>query len=241
MATHLHEADKERERIHRNMLSLVSHDLKTPLATIIGSLEIYTRMDTRLTAEKKEMLVNSALKEAYRLDSFITNILDLAKLENDMVRINTEMCDLSLVINDCITRLGPKAASVAFDLKGTSAPVMVRTDPMLLGRAIGILLDNAIKYAGTQTHITIEYGSQDDLAHVTIRDNGPGVPQDRLEDIFSKYTRFSTADHQNAGTGLGLTICRLMMRLLNGSVTALGKKDAEKGAEFTLRFSAALD
>src|SRR3984885_4716957 len=79
--------DDERERLHRQMLSSVSHDLKTPLASIIGSLEIYERMRNTLSAEKKQMLVETALQEAYRLDTFVTNILDMARLEEGKLRL----------------------------------------------------------------------------------------------------------------------------------------------------------
>src|SRR5580704_8023351 len=97
--------DEHRERLHRQMLSSVSHDLKTPLASIIGSLEIYERMKDTLAAEKRHMLVETALQEAYRLDTFVTNILDMAKLEEGKLRLQYSTAQLRHMIEDCIAKL----------------------------------------------------------------------------------------------------------------------------------------
>jgi len=221
-----------REQLHRQMLSAVSHDLKTPLATIIGALEIYIRMASRLTKEKNDELINSALGEAYRLDNFITNILDMAKLESSMVKVRFEQVNLTYLIKDCIIKLGPRGSRCAINLNSHDGEV-VNADPMLLGRAIGMVLENAMKHGGKPPTIDVNYGkSPDGGAFVSVRDHGPGLPQGKEEDIFSKYTRFSKADQQNAGTGLGLAICRRLVELQGGNVH--GETHTDGGAEFTL-------
>lgn len=227
--------EEARDTMHRQMLSAVSHDLKTPLATIIGSLEIYTRMDARLTAEKKAMLIKSALGEAYRLDNFVTNILDMAKLEGNMVKIKQEKTDIAIVIKDTITKLGPKAEKSAIKIVHASG-ILVSTDPMLLGRALGILIDNAIKHAGKQPAITIECAKVDKELIIAVRDDGEGIPPEKIEEIFLKHTRFAKSDQQNAGTGLGLAICRQIMKLISGSVMV--RNIPSGGAEFTLHLPA---
>ncbi len=226
--------EEARERIHRQMMSAVSHDLKTPLATMIGSLEIYTRMEAKLPHEKKMTLIKSALSEAYRLDSFVTNILDMAKLEGGMAKIHFETCDLKRLIQDGITRLGPKSEKAHITLSGAPGGITVRSDPMMLGRAVGILLDNALKHGGKEPAVTVSYGVEGKNAFIHVRDDGQGIPAERMEEIFSKYTRFSRNDQQNAGTGLGLPICRLLMKLLSGTVNVRNIQGA--GAEFSLKF-----
>src|ERR1700722_172856 len=91
--------DEHRERIHRQMLSSVSHDLKTPLASIIGSLEVYEHLHDKLPEERKRALLRVALQEAYRLDSFVTNILDMAKFENNSVKARKEATDIKSLID----------------------------------------------------------------------------------------------------------------------------------------------
>lgn len=222
-----------REQLHRQMLSAVSHDLKTPLATIIGALEVYERMNDRLSPEKKESLIRSALGEAYRLDNFITNILDMGKLEAGMITLKPEKLAMKSLVNDCLSRLGPRAKRHSIELHGDERGAPVTTDLMLFGRAVGLVLDNAIKHAGPEAVITVHYGTDDAGAYVQVRDNGRGIPPGKEEAIFSKYTRFANSDQQNAGTGLGLPICRLMMQALGGTVEGINRP--EGGAEFTLR------
>lgn len=225
--------DEAREQIHRQTLSAVSHDLKTPLATMIGSLEIYNRMEDRLSAEKKKTLVNSALTEAYRLDNFITNILDMAKLEGGMVKVKNEKCDLKWLLDDALTRLGPRRDKGDFTLTPVGSKAVVQIDTMLLGRAVGLILDNALKHAGKHPVVVVEYGVNGNKALIRVRDNGPGIPKGKEHEIFSKYTRLGKSD-QHTGTGLGLTICREIMRTLSGEVSA--DNDAAGGAVFLLVF-----
>jgi K+-sensing histidine kinase KdpD len=228
--------DETREKIHREMLSAVSHDLKTPLATVIGSLEIYTRMGAKISEEKRVQLIASALSEAYRLDKFITNILDMAKLEGGMVKIKNERSDLRSLLEDALIRLGPKREKGEISVVPCNEHTIVFTDPMLLSRAIGLVLDNALRHGGKQPKVIIEYSCDDSVetSFVRVRDHGPGIPEGKEEEIFSKYTRLARADQQNAGTGLGLAICRRIMQVMGGSVSVRNHPDG--GAEFTLRF-----
>jgi K+-sensing histidine kinase KdpD len=224
--------DQAREAMHQKMLSVVSHDLKTPLVTIIGTLEIYTRMEEKLSSEKKASLIQSALGEAYRLDSFITNILDMAKLEGGMVKAKSEKTDLLMIVKDSIIKLGPKANKVTVHYPSPHDSFYLYTDAMLLGRAVGILLDNAIKHSRKSPTITIAFHTTEAKSCIYIRDNGVGIPEDKMEEIFLKHTRIAKSDQQNAGTGLGLAICRHIMTLLSGDVTV--KNQESGGAEFTL-------
>lgn len=229
------EFEKLREHLHRQMLSAVSHDLKTPLATVIGSLEIYHRMEANLTKEKRDALITSALTEAYRLDNFITNILDMAKLEGGMVNARREKCNLTHLINDAVIKLGPRRSRCKITLEAEGSEY-ADADPMLLGRAIGLVLENAAKHAGKQPDIFIRYGTLDDSCIVAIRDHGEGLPEGKEEEIFSKYTRFAKTDQQKAGTGLGLAICRQLMLLQGGTVR--GENHPDGGAVFTLQLAA---
>ena len=226
-------SDEEREKFHRQILSSVSHDLKTPLASIIGSLEVYERMSGRLTPEQQQSLISLALQEAYRLDTFITNILDMARLENGMVKRRQETVALRSLLEDCVTRLGHRLKNTRIHYAEPPQPVQALVDQTLLSRTICLVLDNAVKYGGTPSKIDIAYGKDHaGAAFISVADNGPGIPEARLDDVFSKYTRFARGDQQNAGTGLGLAICREIMRLLDGKIVAENNPDG--GSIFTL-------
>lgn len=227
--------DAEREHMHRQMLSSVSHDLKTPLASIIGSLEVYERMKDKLSVDKQQTLISVALQEAYRLDNFITNILDMAKLENGMVKVKPEKTDIGAMLRDCLTRLDNRLRDS--NVHVVPAPLTeATTDPVLLSRAVCLVLDNAVKYSGLSPVIHIAFGKdENNSGFISIRDNGRGIPDEQRETMFLKYTRFARGDQQNAGTGLGLGIGREIMRLLGGDMTVANHPTG--GASFFLRFA----
>lgn len=241
--THTHREDRAvsveqpqdiplRDTLYRQMLSVVSHDLKTPLATIIGSLEVHTLLEARLTEEKRRALVQSALSEAYRLDRFITNILDMARLESQALQTHDDTVNLGSLIRDSLTRLGPlkdRGDIRLHDLGGAGAFL---SDTVLLSRVIGLIVENALKHTGKTPVIDIEYGAAEGEVFVHVRDHGPGIPPDKMEVIFSKYTRLKKQDQQTAGTGLGLSIARQIMTLMSGRIEV--KNHPETGAVFSL-------
>lgn len=224
--------DSERERIHREMLSAVSHDLKTPLASIIGSLEVHDKLGDKLSPEKQQTLLRTALSEAYRLDNFITNILDMARLENQMVRIKKDHISLRSIINDCLMKLGYRTTDTNLNISGED--IIIESDSNLLCRAVQLVVENAIRHGGENNLVNITYGGNVNDYFIRVEDSGPGIPENKINDIFSKYTRISRKDHQNAGTGLGLAICRQIASLLGGKITAANL--AKGGAVFELKF-----
>jgi K+-sensing histidine kinase KdpD len=229
--------EQERERLYRRVLTSVAHDLKTPLACIVGSLEICGRAKEKLTPENRDALVASALQEAYRLDDFVTNILDMDRMESGTVRPKKELCPMEPLLNDCAASLGPRLHGRGVAVRTVSAPFSVAVDPLLLTRAVGLVLDNAAKYAGPHPAIGMECEKIGNLAVIRIRDNGPGIPEGRLEEIFVKYVRPAASDRRHSGAGLGLSLCREIMRLLGGTVTASNAADGA-GAVFTFTLAA---
>ena len=222
----------ERELIHRQMLSSVSHDLKTPLVSVIGSLEVLERMKDILPEDKKTALIQVALQEAYRLDHFINNILDMAKLENKLVKPKKEQAEIGGILRNCSIKVDSLLRDGKINIQ-KQGNVEVATDTVLLSRVIGLILDNAIRYGDKPAIIYVNYGMDNNVAFIEVRDNGKGIPTAQNDAIFSKYTRFAKQDQKNAGTGLGLAISREIMTLLGGSITSTNH--AEGGAVFTLR------
>lgn len=226
--------ESEREKTHRRMFSKVSHDLRTPLSLIIGSLEIYERMKDKFTEEKKNTLIQLAIQESYRLDNFITNILDMENLENKMVTPKKEPLSIKALIEDCIKN--PHVRLQDSNIKITKAiqEFTINSDNTLLCRVITLLLDNVIKYAANNASVLIECSTENNNAIIKIHDNGPGIPELHKENIFEKYSKIDTiSKRSNASSGLGLTICREIMTLLGGKITA-ANSNTYSGAVFTL-------
>lgn len=229
--------EQGRETLHREMLNAVSHDLKTPLACIIGSLEIYERLKEKLSSEEINTLITTARHEAYRLDGFISNILDMVKFESTAAPVKKQLCAMDLLLEDCVIQLGPQLHECDISITAIPAPFSVTTDPLLLMRAVGILLYNAALHGFSHPVVDVEYEIAAGQMIIRIQDNGPGIPESKLEEIFDKYTRFAPSGHTHVGTGLGLPICREVMRLLGGTVKAANRSHGA-GAVFTLTFPA---
>jgi len=227
--------DAERESIHREMLSAVAHDLRTPLASIIGSLEVYTDMHHKLSPEKRAALIHVALQEAHRLNNFVTNILDMARLEKGMIKPKRESIEIGPLLDHYRAPLDNREPDDIMDIQAISETVRAQADASLLMRAIGLVMDNAYRYSGKPAKIRVTFGQQDGAGYIIIHDNGAGIPEDQLDAIFSKYTRLDRQTAKSAaGTGLGLAIARAIMRLMNGDIIAANHP--EGGALFTLRF-----
>jgi len=229
--------ERDRDLLHRSLLRRVSHDLKTPLACIIGSLEIYGRTKEKLSPDKQNILIDTALQEAYRLDSLLTNVLEMARLEQGAVQVKHQSYNMDQLLQDCLVQLGQRLSGCDISIKAMPASFSVITDHLLLTRAICCVLDNAAIYGKPHPVIGITYEKSGEQAVIRIWNKGPGIPESKLEEIFFKYTRFTPPGHAHAGTGLGLPICREIMRLLGGTITAANLADGS-GAVFTLAFPA---
>jgi two-component system sensor histidine kinase KdpD len=227
---------RERERLRSNLLSSVSHDLKTPLASIIGALSVCHTMKAHLTEERKEILTQTALEEAQRLNSFISNIIDMARLESGETGFHPEWQppqDLILRVKRTL-RHRLKGHEIVITASGSACEIFI--DVAQTEQALQNIFDNAIKYSAPGT--PIEVGIADhlpDSLEITVRDYGPGIPEAAQMTIFDKYTRLTKEDSQVAGTGLGLAIARAIIEQQQGRLGV--HNHPEGGAVFVLRFS----
>jgi two-component system sensor histidine kinase KdpD len=222
----------EREKLRTSLLSSVSHDLKTPLAAILGSLSVHRSMYDKLPEEQRRELTDAALNEAQRLDSFITNILDLAKIESGAVKFKREWQSPEDLVNRVRKRMRLRFENHVVVVHGPATEVEVELDPVISEQTLLNVLDNAVKYAPSGSKIDVRMETTDDHFNLHVRDFGDGIPADDHERIFDKYTRLQRQDHQVAGTGLGLALARAAMRGQGGDIRVSNHVDG--GAVFTL-------
>lgn len=223
---------EEREKLRSMLLSSVSHDLKTPLAGIIGGLSVYRSVGDRLTPQKRSELLESAFEEAQRLDSFITNILDMTRLESGKIDFRPDWHDVSGIIQQVSRRIQHRLRNRPLLIHPSPKNIEVYMDIMMTGQVLQNLLDNACKYTPDGMQIEVKCVADETrgfLCHV--RDHGPGIPVEKLGRIFDKYARLQKEDSQVAGTGLGLAICKSVMEKQGGWITATNHPQG--GAEFT--------
>lgn len=224
---------EEREKLRAMLLSSVSHDLKTPLASIIGSLSVFRSMGINLPEEQRNMLIFTALEEAQRLDSFITNILDMTRIESGQITFKQEWVRPTELMQNVKRRLRDRLRHHELVVQSDGPePVEIAVDSSMTEQVIQNILDNAGKYTPVGTPIEVSWSANDHGFALQVRDHGAGIPEDQADKIFDKYTRIKRQDSQIAGTGLGLAIARSVIEAQGGTITVGNHPDG--GAVFTI-------
>jgi two-component system sensor histidine kinase KdpD len=223
----------ETEKLRSALLTSISHDLRTPLASILGSTTSLKHYRSRLGDAEQDELLGTIQEEAERLNHFIANLLDMTRLESGALAPNLELIELGDVVGSVLRRIRPLVRQHKVVLDVTPGLPMLRIDPVLFEQVLFNLLDNAAKYSLPETAITIGARQESGVIRIMVADEGPGLPDDARERIFDKFYRVRAADSQRAGTGLGLSIARGFMEAMGGTITAANRTDCS-GAVFTL-------
>jgi two-component system, OmpR family, sensor histidine kinase KdpD len=227
------ERTAETERLRSALLTSISHDLKTPLAAVLGSASALRDVGDKLSDDEKADLLATVIDESERLNRFIANLLDMTKIESGAIAPNLTPHDLSEIVGSALRRANKILGGHHVDLDLATDMPMVRIDAVLFEQALFNLLDNAAKYAMAGTTIGVLSWRDRDSVVLQIVDEGEGIPQGDLEHIFDKFYRVQKTDQVRAGTGLGLAISRGFVEAMQGTITAANRSD-RKGAVFTI-------
>ncbi len=225
--------DAETERLRNALLTSISHDLRTPLASILGAATSLRQYGTLHNEASKEELLATIQEEAERLNRFVGNLLDMTRLESGALALNWTMIDIADIIGTALRRTTKILANhpVKLDLE-TDLPE-IRGDFTLLEQILVNLLDNAAKYSPEATTILIRGRRRGESVVLELIDEGVGLTPGEEERIFDKFYRLNAEDRRRAGTGLGLAICRGFADALGGTISAANRGDRQ-GAIFTL-------
>jgi two-component system sensor histidine kinase KdpD len=222
----------ERDRLQAALLTSISHDLRTPLASILGAADGLAGLPD-LSADDRKALLSTIQEEAERLNRFIANLLDMTKLESGAVAPNMALVDLGDVVGSTLRRADRILADHHIETALAPDLPMIKLDAVLFEQVLFNLLDNAAKYAPTGTTISLQGTCEGATVRLQVQDEGPGIPQAELERIFDKFYRVRKADSQRAGTGLGLAICRGFVEAMGGTIEASSRASGH-GAVFTV-------
>jgi two-component system, OmpR family, sensor histidine kinase KdpD len=220
----------ETDRLRSALLTSISHDLRTPLASILGSA---TSLSGALDAATRDALAQNIQDEAERLNRFIGNLLDMTRLESGPLPTRTSLTELSDVIGSALQRASKVLANHAVQMRLEANLPLLELDDVLFEQALFNLLDNAAKYTPPNSRITVGAWREGGQVKLQVLDEGHGIPPADLERIFAKFYRAGGPDHRRAGTGLGLSICRGFIEAMGGTITAANRTDAS-GAVFTI-------
>ncbi|MBI2381639.1 MAG: sensor histidine kinase KdpD [Gammaproteobacteria bacterium] len=222
----------ESERLRNSLLAGISHDLRTPLATVLGAATTLAQ-DAELPAETRRELGRHIAEEAARMNELIAKVLDMARLETGDMAVTPEWLSLEEVVGVVLQSLGPRLAQHALRLLLPEDLGLIQADPVLLERVLSNLLENAGKYtpAGSQISLAARRRPEDVL--ITVSDNGPGLPAGTEQQVFQKFYRIHP-ESPSPGVGLGLTICRAVVEAHGGSIWAEANPGAGVSFHFTL-------
>jgi two-component system sensor histidine kinase KdpD len=223
---------RERDRLRSALLSSVGHDLRTPLTGIIGAAA-----ELRRETGEDQPLVDTIASEAGKLERYISNLLDMARIEAGAVKLKTEPLDLvdavSAALKDLRASMGQ--CDISVELPGDLP--LVQADPQLLHHCLINLIDNAARYSKDAGPIRIVAAAERGEVRLTIEDEGPGLPQER-ERALDTFMQIKGSDRKG-GAGLGLAIVKGFADAMGAIVTASNRAE-ERGASFTLRFPKSL-
>ena len=223
----------ETERLRSALLTSISHDLKTPLAAVLGAAGTLRDLGQRLTDGEKADLLATIIDESERLNRFIANLLDMTKLESGAIAPNVGLHDLGEIVGSALRRASRILSRHQVDLELAPDLPMLELDAVLFEQVLFNLLDNAAKYAPPETTIHIQSWRSGDSVCLRVLDEGSGIPAIDLEHIFDKFYRAQKADQVRAGTGLGLAISRGFVEAMHGTIVAANRTD-RSGAAFTI-------
>lgn len=226
----------ELDQLRNNFVSLISHDLKTPIAKIQA---ICDRLLAGQVNEDVREGLGSLRKESVELHRYIQSILQISRLESNSVQLRKEATDLNEVVEKVVGQVGALAADKRQDLHVDLEPMFsIEVDSIMIQEVVLNLVENAIKYTPNDGHIEVKTTEVDDKVIFAVRDNGPGIPPTDREHIFEKFFRGQAVQSHIKGTGLGLFLVKYFVELHGGEVFL--ESDIGKGTRvgFTLPLQA---
>ncbi len=228
----------EQERLRASMLTAVSHDLRTPLAGILGALTSVRAYGAEMPETERAALLLGAEEETHRLSRFVSNLLDLTRLDAGALTPKVEAVQLTSLVPQVLQRLSSALSTHTLELRLSDELPKLWLDPSLFEHVLSNLIDNAAKYTPDGSQIEVVARRHKFTLTLEVRDRGPGIPADELGKIFDLFHRVRQGDRNRAGTGLGLAIARGFMQAMGGSIKARNRDDG--GAVFEIEFPARL-
>jgi two-component system sensor histidine kinase KdpD len=208
----------ETERLRNSLLSSVSHDLRTPLATITGAATTILESGSRLDQQTQHELLESIRDEADRLNRLVHNLLEMTRLESGALQLRRDWHSLEEVIGAALGRLAKSLGARRVTVSIPPDLALVSIDDVLIEQVFVNLLDNAIKYTPPDSAIRIIVSATDRSVTAEVADHGPGLPKGQEARVFEKFYR--AASDSRRGAGLGLAICRGVVAAHGGRIWA---------------------
>jgi len=211
---------EENERLRSALLSSVSHDLRTPLASIIGSASTLRDLSEQLDDADRAELLDGILGESERLDRYIQNLLDMTRLGQGSLKLERDWISLEELVASALRRLMPALKGLRVERQWPDDLPLLHVHPALIEQALVNVIENAARFSPPGGRLRLEAGTEGDRLWLAVTDQGPGIPPELRERVFDMFTTGGEGDRGRHGSGLGLAICRGMLGAHAGTITA---------------------
>ncbi|MFO7565434.1 MAG: DUF4118 domain-containing protein [Enhygromyxa sp.] len=218
----------EREQLRASLLASVSHDLRTPLGTILGAVTTLEDRGEALDREARDSLLAAIHEQAEHLSKLLRNLLEMTRLEGGAIRLNRELGAIEEPIGSALAALRERIGDRQVSVHAPSEPLFTVFDPVAIELVLSNLIENALRHGDDPIEIELGTVGEDEIA-VRVRDRGPGLAPGEQAMVFDKFFRGERA--RAGGAGLGLAIVRILIEASGGRVWACGREDSS-GAEF---------
>ncbi len=228
---------KKSDKLRRELIANVSHDLRSPLASIQGYLETILLKGAELSDEKREKYFNIILKNTVGLRKLVDELFELSKLDTQQVEPETESFSIGDLVQDVVLKFEQKAAEkdIEIEPKCPSGMPLVKGDIAMIERVLSNLIENAIQYSDRGGQIEIKLETQNSSVAIQVKDNGPGISEDDLPHIFDRFYRAEKSrSRSSGGTGLGLAIAKKIMELHDREINARNRENGGSVFEIEL-------
>lgn len=231
--------DKEEKektiRLYNTVLNSLSHEMRTPLATLIGAADTLNDRETKLEEEDQARLLEVIAEAAMRLNRQVDNLLNMSRMEAGMLRVQLDWCDLNELVLTCLEKCVPSEESSRIFFRQSVDQPYFQADAGLLEQVLSNLIHNALQYAGDKASIEVEIKETEEGFSLSVADNGSGLQPFEMDRVFEKFYR--QPGNKKAGTGLGLSIAQGIAEAHGGKLCVASRRGG--GLIFTLEIPSA--
>jgi two-component system, OmpR family, sensor histidine kinase KdpD len=217
-------------KLYNTVLNSLSHELRTPIAAIIGATDNLQNNSSNLSPQNKNDLINEISKASFRLNQQVENLLNMSRLESGFIQPKNDWCDISELVYDTVKRIEENNISQAINININPSIPLFKIDKGMLEQVLYNLLINSTNYTAPDCKINITALCHTDILQLIIEDNGKGFPDEEIKYVFDKFYRLK--DSKTGGTGLGLSIVKGFTEAMGGSITLTNINTG--GAMFTI-------
>ncbi len=215
-------AETEKETMRANLLRAISHDLRTPLTTIYGSSAALRENADTLTPEQKDKMLLGIQQDAQWLVRMVENLLSITRMDGANVQITTVSTTVDELIDSALVKFRKRYPNQRVILELPEEPVLIDVDCMLVEQVLINLLENAVQHAAGLTYVLVRVTAGSGLVTFEVKDDGSGIPADRLPRVFDGYFpgKGQPADNSKRNAGIGLSLCATIIRAHGGTIEA---------------------